>query len=108
MRLSNVLVAASLLNGLALAIPWIEPLPTPQGLLDAAGVSPRPTEAPGANGIPIELRKRKQNILYPPPDNWCGFIEGDYSELATALLSLRVLTRPHRQSFDLLVVSYLR
>ncbi|KAL8722057.1 MAG: hypothetical protein Q9225_001379 [Loekoesia sp. 1 TL-2023] len=78
MPLSNIVVAASLLNGLTLAIPWIEPLPTPQGLLDAAGVSPRPTEAPGANGIPIELRKRQQSILYPPPDNWCGFIEGNY------------------------------
>ncbi|KAI4117245.1 MAG: hypothetical protein LQ345_002479 [Seirophora villosa] len=71
-------VLASCLNGIAVAIQWIEPLPTRQHHLADAGVSPRPTDAPGSNGIPKELRRRQQNVLYPPPDNWCGFIEGDY------------------------------
>ncbi|KAI4167427.1 MAG: hypothetical protein LQ343_007222 [Gyalolechia ehrenbergii] len=80
-------LAVPLLNGLTFAISWDEPLPTPQGLLDAAGVSPRPTAAPGANNTPVELRRRQQDVLYPPPDNWCGFIEGDYGNLPAALFS---------------------
>ncbi|KAL9029055.1 MAG: hypothetical protein Q9196_002663 [Gyalolechia fulgens] len=81
-------LAISLLNGLTFAIPWNEPLPTPQGLLDAAGVSPRPTAAPGVNSIPVELRRRQQDVLYPPPGNWCGFIEGDYDNPLTCRSSL--------------------
>lgn len=80
--------AISLLNDFIFAIPWDEALPTPQGLLDAAGVSPRPTAAPGANNIPVELRRRQQNVLYPPPDNWCGFIEGDYDNPLSCRSSL--------------------
>lgn len=53
------------------------PMPTPMGLVAMAGVSPRPTEAPGLNGMPRELVKR---VLFPPPDNWCGFINGFYGE----------------------------
>lgn len=85
-------LAVPLLNGLTFAISWDEPLPTPQGLLDAAGVSPRPTAAPGANNTPVELRRRQQDVLYPPPDNWCGFIEGDYGNLPAALLCYHLLT----------------
>ncbi|KAL8933555.1 MAG: hypothetical protein Q9216_006313 [Gyalolechia sp. 2 TL-2023] len=87
MRRFSVLVV-SLLTDLAFAIPWDEPLPTPQGLLDAAGVSPRPTAAPGAKSIPVELRRRQQDVLYPAPDNWCGFIEGDYDNPLTCRPSL--------------------
>ncbi|KAL9029185.1 MAG: hypothetical protein Q9180_007061, partial [Flavoplaca navasiana] len=64
----------------SLAIPWVEPLPTPQGYLRQAGVSPRPTEAPGLNGIPNELLRRQEDIIYPPPAGWCGFVTGDYSK----------------------------
>ncbi|KAL8916973.1 MAG: hypothetical protein Q9208_008228 [Pyrenodesmia sp. 3 TL-2023] len=78
MRLSNVVAVTAWLNGITFAIPWIEPLPTPRGLLADAGVSPRPTDAPGINGIPKELRRRQQDVQYPPPDNWCGLVEGDY------------------------------
>lgn len=81
MRALKIVTLAPFLYEAASAVPWIEPLPTPQGLLADAGVSPRPTEAPGFNGVPKELIRRQQNILYPPPANWCGFIEGDYGEL---------------------------
>ncbi|KAG7008101.1 GTpase-activating protein GYP7 [Physcia stellaris] len=53
---------------------------TPLGLMAQAGMSPRPTEAPGLNGIPQEL-VRRQNVQYPPPPNWCGFVGGDYSNV---------------------------
>ncbi|KAL8978129.1 MAG: hypothetical protein Q9177_006484 [Variospora cf. flavescens] len=82
MRLFHFVVT-SLLNGLTVAIPWVEPLPTPQDFLADAGVSPQPTDAPGYNGIPKELRRRQQDVIYPPPDNWCGFIEGDYDSPLT-------------------------
>ena len=61
------------------AMPWMGPMPTPMGLMASAGMSPRPTEAPGSNGVPIELRKRG-NVPYPPPPNWCGFVGGFYSQ----------------------------
>ncbi|KAL8647184.1 MAG: hypothetical protein Q9210_005709 [Variospora velana] len=77
MRLFHFVVP-SLFNGLTIAIPWVEPLPTPQNFLADAGVSPRPTDAPGYSRIPKELRRRQQDVIYPPPDNWCGFIDGDY------------------------------
>lgn len=54
-------------------------MPTPMGLVAIEGVSPRPTEAPGLNGIPRELVKR-QYIQFPPPANWCGFVNGVYGE----------------------------
>ena len=60
-------------------MPWIEPGPTPAGLIQLEGISPRPTEAPGSNGLPHELLKRA--IIFPPPANYCGFISGIYSEL---------------------------
>lgn len=74
---------ASLLVDLAVAMPgampWMGPMPTPMGLMASAGMSPRPTDAPGSNGVPVELRRR-QNVQYPPPDNWCGFVEGHYGQ----------------------------
>ncbi|KAI4114414.1 MAG: hypothetical protein LQ338_008008 [Usnochroma carphineum] len=78
MRNFDIVGIAAWLVGSTFAIPWTEPLPTPQGLLADGGVSPRPTAAPGSNGIPKELLKRQQNVAFPPPDSWCGFIEGDY------------------------------
>ncbi len=78
MTIPAVLVVASLLLDIAAAIPWPGPMPTPAGLMAMAGMSPRPTDAPGSQGIPQELRKR--NVQYPPPENWCGFVTGDYSE----------------------------
>ena len=53
---------------------------TPIGVMATAGMSPRPTEAPGLRGIPKELMPRG-NVPFPPPVNWCGFVEGDSSEL---------------------------
>ena len=70
---------ASLLFRIAIAMPWLGPLPTPMGLMAIAGVSPRPTEAPGLKGIPQELLRR-ENVQYPPPENWCGFVNGIYGE----------------------------
>lgn len=61
------------------ALPWAGPMPTPMGLMATAGMSPRPTTAPGFNSIPPELRKRS-DVQYPPPENWCGFVDGAYSE----------------------------
>ena len=62
-------------------IPWPGPMPTPMSLMATAGMSPRPTEAPGLNGIPRELRRR-QNVQYqyPPPPNWCGFVNSLYGD----------------------------
>ncbi|KAL8704148.1 MAG: hypothetical protein Q9201_002698 [Fulgogasparrea decipioides] len=77
----TLFAVAPFLLEVAFAVPWIEPLPTPQNILADAGVSPRPTEAPGLHGIPKELMRRQQNVIYPPPANWCGFIDGDYSPL---------------------------
>ncbi|KAL9608784.1 MAG: hypothetical protein Q9167_006390 [Letrouitia subvulpina] len=65
------------LNGLVNAVPWNEVNPT-QAILADAGFSPRPTEAPGLNGIPKELLGRDDSRIFPPPANWCGFVEGDY------------------------------
>ena len=73
----STLIVVSLLIHLAIAIPWAGPMPTQAGLVAMAGMSPRPTDAPGLEGIPQALRKR--DVQYPPPDNWCGFIDGDYS-----------------------------
>ncbi|KAL8659196.1 MAG: hypothetical protein Q9202_007237 [Teloschistes flavicans] len=81
MRAFRILVTAPGVLRTVLAIPWDEPLPTPQGILADAGWTPRPTEAPGLNGLPKELMRRQQNVIYPPPANWCGFIDGDYSAL---------------------------
>lgn len=65
----------------ALAVPWIGPIPTPAAGIEAMnGMSPRPTEAPGAGNIPRELLKRQRQAVFPPPINWCGFITGDFSK----------------------------
>lgn len=79
MAANRVILYASLLWRIAIAMPWIGPMATPIGLMAIAGVSPRPTEAPGSNGIPQELLKR-ENVQYPPPANWCGFVNGIYGE----------------------------
>ena len=79
MAANRVILYALLLWRIAIAMPWIGPMPTPVGLMAIAGVSPRPTEAPGSNGIPQELLKR-ENVQYPPPANWCGFVNGIYGE----------------------------
>ena len=71
------------------AMPWSGPMPTPQGLIATLGISPRPTEAPGANNIPKELRARQQsNVQFPPPDNWCGFVSGLYGKSQESLASI--------------------
>ncbi|KAL8708163.1 MAG: hypothetical protein Q9220_006924 [cf. Caloplaca sp. 1 TL-2023] len=88
MRASNTVALASLLIRVTSAVPWLELSPTPQGLLADAGVSPRPTEAPGSNGVPRELSRRQQNIIYPPPASWCGFVEADYSNPLTCRAGL--------------------
>ena len=58
-------------------VPWMGAMETPKNLVAMTGISPIPTEAPGLNGIPRELKPR-ENIQNPPPPNWCGFIDGDY------------------------------
>lgn len=70
-----------LLAPVALAVPWSGATPTPAAALIAMnGVSPRPTEAPGAGGMPRELLKRDVQYRFPPPPNWCGFINGVYGK----------------------------
>lgn len=108
MRISNLVFLAPPLLRLTVAVPGIEPLPTPQGYLFYAGVSPRPTEAPGLNGIPKELVRREQDVIYPPPPSWCGFINGDYGERATVFLTRQLLTCRYRQSPHLQIALYLR
>lgn len=75
-----------LLSQSCYAVPWIAAMETPLGLMATAGMSPRPTEAPGLNGIPQEL-VRRQNVQYPPPPNWCGFIGGTYNNLISCSLT---------------------
>lgn len=63
-----------------LAMPWVGPMETPVGLMATAGNSPRPTQGPGLDGVPKELKLRQQALRYPPPNEWCGLIEGLTSE----------------------------
>lgn len=74
---------AFLLFPVALAVPWIGATPTPEvGFKAMDAMSPRPTEAPGAGGIPRELLKRDYlNVIFPPPKSWCGFVSSSYCKL---------------------------
>jgi hypothetical protein len=63
---------------LSCAIPWAGPAPTPTDLMAEGGITLLPTEAPGLNGIPKELLRREE-IPFPPPLNWCGFLDGNPS-----------------------------
>ncbi|MCJ1285545.1 hypothetical protein MMC26_004886 [Xylographa opegraphella] len=74
-----VLSAILALSHRVLATPWLGPDPTPTGLMAQIGISLRPTEAPGLNGIPKELLVRQGEVPFPPPNNcynsdtpWCG------------------------------------
>ena len=90
MLIPTAFIVASLFSDLAVAIPWAGPVPTPAGLMAMVGMSPKPTDAPGFEGIPQELRKR--NVIFPPPDNWCGFITGDYCKHGFHHINLWFLT----------------
>lgn len=71
---------AFLVLPVALAVPWIGAIPTPAAGINAMnGMSPRPTEPPGAGNIPRELLKRGGQVVFPPPINWCGFVTGDFN-----------------------------
>lgn len=78
---------ASFINSILIMIPPTTAIvrtqaaapPTPAASLIINGFSPRPTNPPGSNGIPRELLRRA-GIQFPAPDNWCGFIEGDYGQ----------------------------
>ncbi|KAA6409492.1 MAG: hypothetical protein FRX48_07046 [Lasallia pustulata] len=71
-----------LLLPFSLAMPWLEPTATPTGVMASVGMSLLPTEAPGLNGIPKELlRRQASQVPYPPPNNWCGFVDGDPSSV---------------------------
>lgn len=87
MASARAIFYAPLLFRIAIAMPWIGPMPTPIGLMAIAGVSPRPTEAPGLNGIPRELLKR-ENVQYPPPANWCGFVNSIYDDPLSCSIGL--------------------
>ncbi|KZF21374.1 hypothetical protein L228DRAFT_240233 [Xylona heveae TC161] len=72
LRLKRCLYGLAFGLKLALAIPWHEPALTTAGDMAFMGISPRPTEMPGA--IPYaRLFGRQVNV----PDNWCGFVNGD-------------------------------
>ena len=78
-RLYRSILALSLVR-ISMARQWQAAMETPLGLMATAGMSPMPTAAPGSNGIPKELlRRQNDQYKYPPPDNWCGFVEGEYS-----------------------------
>ena len=67
-----------LLLPVALAVPWNGPTPTPEaGLMVMNGMSPRPTTAPDLGSVPRELLKRALEYT-SPPQNWCGFANGEY------------------------------
>ena len=44
-----------------------------------AGISPPATGAPGLRGILTEL-VRREYVQWPPPVNWCNFVNGIYGE----------------------------
>ncbi|MCJ1401378.1 hypothetical protein MMC11_004590 [Xylographa trunciseda] len=71
-----------------LATAWPGPDPTPTGLMAQIGMSLRPTEAPGLNGIPKELLVRQSGVPFPPPNNWCGFVDGDGADPLSCAASL--------------------
>lgn len=78
-RPASTVIGAFCLLEMAHAMIWSGPQVTPAGLVAVDGVSPRPTQAPGWDGLPVELRKRGAGqYVYPPPPNWCGFINGHY------------------------------
>ncbi|MCJ1385118.1 hypothetical protein MMC17_008237 [Xylographa soralifera] len=84
----SILGVAAALSNRALAAPWSGPDPTPTGLMAQVGISPRPTEAPGLNGIPKELLVRQGEVPFPPPNNWCGFVDGDGTDPLSCAASL--------------------
>ncbi|PGH15715.1 hypothetical protein AJ80_05423 [Polytolypa hystricis UAMH7299] len=62
------------------------PRETPIGLMANIGMSPRPTDVPGAPpGLPRELVKRQSRteLPYPPPRYYCGLVNGDINNLLT-------------------------
>lgn len=79
MRFNTVAAAfVSLLLDFTVAVPWPEAVQTPVGLMAAGGFSPLPTGAPGLDlTIPKELARKSNSVLYPPPNNWCGFVGGN-------------------------------
>ena len=76
-RYASFLFFPALVHGVPGVMPFLGLEPTPLGLMASAGISPRPTEAPNWDGIPKELLRR-QNVQFPPPENWCGFVNGIY------------------------------
>lgn len=78
------LTSAFLLLDAVVAVPWLGAMETPVGIEAAYAFSPRPTEAPGLNGVPRELLKRSV-LPYPPPPAWCGFVGGDSGAFSPAL-----------------------
>lgn len=75
--LTTSAILAALFVHLNAAVPWLEPVQTPLGLMAAVGFSPLPTEAPGLGSIPKELLRKQDQVPYPPPVNWCGFVGGN-------------------------------
>ena len=79
-RLASLISSFLILISSAAAMVRIQAAgPTPVASLFVNGISPRPTNPPGSNGVPRELLRRKADIEFPPPANWCGFIGSDYS-----------------------------
>ncbi len=70
-------VVAYLFVEFSAAIPWLEAVETPMGVMASVGFSPLPTEAPGLGLIPRELLRKQESVPYPPPKNWCGFVGGN-------------------------------
>ena len=78
--LMTTAVLAAFYANLSAAMPWLEPVETPMGLMAAVGFSPLPTGAPGLGPIPRELLRKQNELPYPPPANWCGLIGGNPGE----------------------------
>ncbi|MCJ1480165.1 hypothetical protein MMC06_000319 [Schaereria dolodes] len=77
MRCLRTLASVTLVADLTTAIQWVGAVVTPTGIMAQVGMSLLPTEAPGLNGVPKELFKRQSQVPFPPPKNWCGFVDGD-------------------------------
>ena len=94
MRCLRTLASVTLVADLTTAIQWVGAVVTPTGIMAQVGMSLLPTEAPGLNGVPKELFKRQSQVPFPPPKNWCGFVDGDPSKHCHSYHQWHVLMRP--------------
>ncbi|MCJ1259923.1 hypothetical protein MMC24_007762 [Lignoscripta atroalba] len=86
--LSTLTSGAILLADLVVAVPWLEPVATPTGVMAQVGISLLPTQAPGLGNIPKELLRKQADLPFPPPVNWCGFVNGQSDDILSCVATM--------------------